>query len=113
MFGTEYIEPYFQIHEVKVQYLTDYKRKHPDIWCYPDKKLIVVTDEWSRQNANERRKRLVHEVLHLVGVQHSRKLKFSTFPDRDLFSIKVYNDIEKNKASIKAGKYHFNLGRFL
>ncbi len=36
------------------------KKKWPDIWCLPDKPVgeIWVTNEWAKQPAHERKKRL-------------------------------------------------------
>jgi hypothetical protein len=69
------------------------RAKWPDIWCemggkYP---VITVTREWAKQGLHERRKRLTHEMLHLCGMQHDESLGYSTYPQRDKFSMRYYN----------------------
>ena len=69
------------------------KKKWPDIWCKrTDTPIIIVTQEWARQNVHERRKRLVHEFLHLRGLEHGmiKNREFSTYPDKDEYSKFVY-----------------------
>ena len=77
---------------------SDINKKHPDIWLrYEDMPVIIVTREWLRQNTHERRKRLVHEMEHIRGLEHGRigKYNFSTYPDKDTWSKFVYNGIIK------------------
>ena len=74
--------------------------KWPDIWVSKSMDgipKITVTAEWKRQNMNERRKRLVHEFLHLIGLIHPEggsvkigKLVYSTHPHLDTYSETVY-----------------------
>ena len=53
------------------------KKKHPDIWVILKKPYnIYVTQEWSIQNICERRKRLTHELYHIVGGIHWINPKF-------------------------------------
>ena len=77
---------------------SDSKKQYPDIWCFPYLKppKIVVTAEWTRQNAQERRKRLLHEVLHLIGYEHGKigKYDFNTVPSKDSFSKAMYEQIK-------------------
>jgi len=71
----------------------DSKKKHPDIWITLDTiPRITVTEEWRKQGVHERRKRLVHEFCHVLGMKHGRigKYNFSTYPDKDSFSKDVY-----------------------
>jgi len=80
---------------------SDYSRtKYPDIWCEPWERppRIVVTAEWRRQNMHERRKRLVHEGLHMKGFKHGKHdgLVYSTHPAQDTYSMKVYKGIIRN-----------------
>jgi len=85
----------FNIRKVNID-RSDSTKTYPDIWCYPYEKpqRIVVTNEWARQVADERRKRLVHEFLHLIGYDHNEAIGYSTYPEKDTFSKKVYNSIK-------------------
>ena len=78
---------------------------YPDIWIqrgfFSD--TITVTQEWARQNTHERRKRLVHELLHSLGENHwdapknvnmgdkTLSVLYSTYPDQDTYSALVYS----------------------
>ena len=88
---------YFNIDAVQVCWSDYSKRRYPDIWCMPweNPPKIVVTAEWSRQRAPERRKRLTHEMLHLIGMEHNEKIGYNTIPSHDAYSMKVYKDIIK------------------
>ena len=88
------VMPYFNIPAVAIQYSPS-KAKWPDIWCDVSKRIITVTDEWRRQNAAERRKRIVHEFLHLTGMQHHKvgRLDYNTKPALDTYSKAVYENI--------------------
>ena len=70
----------------------------PDCWCYPNEKppRIVVTQEWARQGVDERRKRLIHEISHILGERHGKKgkLVYSTDPAKDSYSKYVYDQIK-------------------
>jgi hypothetical protein len=72
------------------------KAVYPDIWCTTKPAVITVTSEWAKQNKNERRKRLVHEFLHLAGKEHNDKIGYSTYPDKDTYSMKVYKKLIGN-----------------
>jgi len=93
-FLLEQAMPALGIGKIRISW-SDSRKKWPDIWCDPATNTITVTAEWRRQNADERRKRLVHECLHLIGYEHGwyRGLEYSTYPDRDRFSMKVYRQI--------------------
>ena len=52
--------------------------------------VITVTPEWRRQSMQERHKRLVHEGLHVLGMEHDESIGYSTIPSRDSYSKKVY-----------------------
>jgi ssRNA-specific RNase YbeY (16S rRNA maturation enzyme) len=73
--------------------MSDSKAKWPDIWISGN--VITVTAEWARQNTTERRKRLVHECLHLLGLNHGKidGLEYSTYPAKDKYSMKVYRKL--------------------
>ena len=62
----------------------------PDIRT--DGRSITVTREWARQGQHERRKRLVHELLHLQGREHGviDGMVYSTRPKEDEYSRVVY-----------------------
>ena len=68
----------------------------PDLWT--DGYSITVTQEWARQSVHERRKRLVHELLHLKGLNHGRigRLNYSTYPHLDSYSRYVYQQLLRN-----------------
>ena len=100
----ERLLPYFRLKKIETDE-SDSKQQWPDIWVsfqrYPP--IIVVTKEWKKQSYHERRKRLVHEGLHLVGLEHPSgggvkigNLYYSTFPKEDSFSKAVYLDILRN-----------------
>ena len=80
------------------------KRVHPDLWVLPNERppRIVVTREWARQNVHERRKRLVHEICHLLGLRHPPNsgvwidgYYYSTYPEEDDYSRMVYRKLVK------------------
>lgn len=81
--------PALGISRMSVQW-SDSKLRWPDIWT--DGHTITVTKEWARQGVHERRKRLVHELLHLKGYTHGRigGLNYSTRPQKDTYSMMVY-----------------------
>ena len=77
--------------------------KHPDIWV--KKKFnyyeIYVTKEWKKQSAKERRKRLAHELYHILGNNHWKEPIF--------FSIKkIVLIMNKKKLPIEFKKYITN-----
>lgn len=97
---------YFGIGAVKIDW-SDSKEKYPDIWVnLSSTPVITVTREWEKQKPAERRKRIVHEMLHVKGLQHNDKIGYSTYPDKDSFSMKVYDDI-------MGGSRKFERRRFL
>ncbi len=70
------------------------RARWPDIWVEPNGvPKITVTQEWLRQSTMERRKRLTHEFLHLLGMSHDESIGYSTFPGRDSYSMKVYRGL--------------------
>jgi len=88
---------YFGIPVVGVEWSTS-KARHPDIWIiFNGTPTIWVTREWRRQHFHERRKRLTHEILHILGEQHGRKaggLVYSTYPRFDTYSRAIYEVIK-------------------
>ena len=88
--------PYFGI--LKVLLRTDLsKARWPDIWCtpYADPPVITVTETWRRKPLHSRRSELVHELLHLKGLEHGvyHGLVYSTLPHLDTYSKAVYRRI--------------------
>ena len=91
-FITDVLLPKFKVKAVRLRHSSS-KRKWPDIWVDLKKiPIITVTDEWMRQDKEERRKRLVHEFLHLKGMSHGKKngLMYSTHPEEDSYSRSIY-----------------------
>ena len=86
--------PYFGVEKINIRWSSSFK-KYPDIWLSYRNGLpvITVTREWKRQSPDERRKRIVHEFLHITGMQHDRAIGYSTYPNQDTFSMRVYRDI--------------------
>jgi len=94
-FITNVLLPYFKIDRVIVGYSASQAR-WPDIWCERTRPpRITVTEEWRRQNMHERRKRFVHELLHVRGLEHGRigRLNYHTIPEKDSYSKYVYQVI--------------------
>ncbi len=87
--------PYFGIKALCIKFDTESKKVWPDLWCEPgNPPSITVTWEWAKQNENERRKRLTHEAIHLGwGKDHDESIGYSTKPNRDRYSMKVYHQI--------------------
>lgn len=90
----EFIEqkllPYIGRDNVRIAYSAS-KKRWPDIWVEKYRvPVITITDEWKRQPYHERRKRLVHEGLHLRGMEHNEQIGYFTKPARDIFSKAVY-----------------------
>jgi len=87
----------FGIRKVNIDW-SDSTKRWPDIWCFPYESppKIVVTAEWARQDADERRKRLLHEALHILGYEHGKygKYDFNTKPSKDTFSRMLYEKIK-------------------
>lgn len=88
--------PYFEVKKVKLSW-SDSDKKWPDIWCEIDgTPIITVTKEWLKQPLDERRKRLVHEFIHIGwGLQHGKYsgIVYSTYPKEDEYSRLVYQRI--------------------
>jgi len=74
------------------------RKKWPDIWITKGKvPRITVTQEWAKQGIDERRKRLVHEFLHLAGMEHNEAIGYSTHPSKDTLSMEVYKGLRRKK----------------
>lgn len=94
--------PWARISAVKLGW-SNSTAKWPDIWVTNVRGLptITVTAEWRKQSLHERRKRLVHEFLHIKGLNHPRnggmgigKFVYSTYPDKDTYSKYVYGGLK-------------------
>ena len=90
---------------------------YPDIWIVKNNGTynlkdsgynIYVTHEWLRQPKFEKQKRIVHEVLHILGENHWEKstpvlsksintsVSYSTYPKDDTFSLLVWYNLYQN-----------------
>ena len=82
----------FGIHKLMIR-MDGSKAVWPDCWVVPDPyPVISVTAEWAKQDKDERRKRLVHELLHVCGISHGAKgiWNYSTKPWKDTYSKEEY-----------------------
>ena len=97
---------YFNVHLIKLDYSPS-KKSYPDIWISKNGKMpkITVTREWMKQNLAERHKRLVHELCHETGLEHSEEIGFNTIPAKDTFSKKVYADIVNGGQKFSKGRF--------
>ena len=74
------------------------QKKWPDIQIELEKiPIITVTPEWRRQDMHERHKRLVHEGLHSLGMEHGKigRYDYNTIPSKDTYSRMVYRRLIK------------------
>ena len=95
-FIQETLMPYFNVKKLTVSYVPSTK-KWPDIWVEPTRPVprITVTETWKRKSMRQRRIELVHECLHLSGLEHGRMGRFvyHTKPELDSYSELVYEAI--------------------
>ena len=94
-FIREVLMPFAGISAIKIA-SSNSRAKWPDIWIDMDGiPTITVTNEWRRQNIHERRKRLVHEGCHILGLEHGRigRYNFNTKPSLDTYSKHVYRQL--------------------
>ena len=65
--------PHFQVRRLGIDYSPS-QAKWPDIWLERRNRLpvITVTETWRRKPVHARRSELVHELLHLKGLNHGR-----------------------------------------
>ena len=93
--------PWVNVKSVIIAYSSSTK-KWPDIWVQlGEVPVITVTKEWARQGVHERRKRLVHEFLHIKGMDHDDSIGYSTIPAKDSYSMKVYKGLVANPTGRK------------
>jgi len=97
-FVVHILMPYFMVKKLHIDYSPSTK-KWPDIWIEPTRPIprIMVTETWKRKNARQRRVELVHEFLHLNGLEHGKMSNFvyHTVPEKDTYSEYVYEAIMK------------------
>ena len=92
---------------------SDSKKSWPDIWVNMNGiPKITVTQEWRSHSSSLRRSQLVHEFLHLKGLEHGMHegLDYNTHPEKDQYSKKVYHDLISNPRydmSCKGCGYHY------
>jgi len=85
--------PYLRIRALGVSEDLTFRGKYPDLWT--DGHTITVTREWARQSLRERKKRLLHEALHVAGYPHMPRVGFYSRPEDDRFSGRVLDMIER------------------
>lgn len=105
--------PYFRVSRVRFR-VTEGVAPYPDIWAYTWKPtpLIVANQTWARKSTRQRRVEIVHEMLHIVGMKHNRRIGYNSRPELDTFSRRVYMDIVNNAGLIRRRMYRFERGRF-
>ena len=87
----------FNVKSLRIAW-SDSKKTYPDIWIELSKvPVITVTAEWARQSADERRKRLVHELLHAKGMGHNESIGYNSRPDKDTYSMEIYRSIKGSR----------------
>ena len=85
--------PYLGVERIEITQDAEYDKTYPDIWISGS--VITVTPEWARQSLHERRKRLLHEGLHLAkGLGHGpkeRAMGYYSQPAKDIYTKKLYD----------------------
>ncbi len=82
--------PWSGIKSVRL-FWSDSRKKWPDIWVQRgDIPIITVTKEWRSHDTHLRRSQLVHEFLHLKGLEHDDTIRYSTYPEKDEYSKFIY-----------------------
>ncbi len=75
---------------------SDSRKKWPDIWVQRGAiPIITLTAEWRSHDVHLRRSQLVHEFLHLQGLEHNDMIGYSTYPEKDFYSKKIYRELIK------------------
>lgn len=95
IFIQDTLMPWAGVARLRLAY-SESKAKWPDIWVSTNGiPTITITDEWRSHDTHLRRSQLVHEFLHLRGMEHGKlsNLNFSTYPGKDTYSKAVYQDI--------------------
>lgn len=86
------VMPYLNLDRIDVTEDQEHTSTYPDIWA--EGTTITVTREWARQRPRERRKRLLHEALHLWGLGHQPSIGYNSHPEKDTFSYQVLDAME-------------------
>ena len=84
--------PRFRVKRLGIKYNPS-TRKWPDIWVQDGGvPMITVTETWRRKPMRQRHIELVHEFLHLTGLEHGQigRLSYNTRPELDTYSKEVY-----------------------
>lgn len=78
----------------------------PDIASIPTENVVIIGEKWvtakvMRREANgskvrERKKRFIHELLHLKGQEHDASIGYSTDPAKDTYSWEVFRQWEQS-----------------
>lgn len=87
------VMPYLNIDRLRLTENLQHTAVYPDIWVEGD--TITVTREWARQSKRERKKRLLHESLHIFGLPHTPEIGFYSKPRLDTFSMRIMEQMEK------------------
>lgn len=90
--------PHFGVKKVRISYVP-LTKKWPDIWVVKNKiPCITVTETWKRKTLRQRRVELVHEFLHLTGLEHGKigVFNYNTIPEKDSYSEYVYEAITRD-----------------
>ena len=78
------------------------KKKWPDIWVEMRNgvPMITVTEEWRSHDTHLRRSQLVHEFIHIKGLEHGKygKFLYSTHPAQDTYSKAIYEKMLKHNS---------------
>lgn len=102
---------YFGVRMLKLEF-SDSKKTYPDIWISLDGQMpkITVTREWMKQSSQERHKRLAHELggHYAFKWNHNEymdKVGFSTYPNKDTMSPRIYKDLISRRKLRKPQEY--------
>ncbi len=89
--------PRFGLKRLNIDY-SNSRKTWPDLWIDLNGKVpvITVTQEFLRQPEAERKKRLLHEIFHVRGLEHNDRIGYSTYPAQDHFSKRIYRQMVSN-----------------
>lgn len=71
----------------------EHTASYPDIWANTSTMTITVTKSWSRFSKLERKAHLLHECLHLVGMEHNEGIGYNSHPAEDTYSWRVGREL--------------------
>ena len=90
---TKKLMRYFGVEKLRIRHDSSPK-KYPDIWLsFNHVPTISVTDEWLRHDTHTRRSQIVHEFLHIAGMEHDEAIGYNSRPQKDRFSKRVYYNL--------------------